>query len=180
MSNGVMYLKIDEYGYVRFNVVVPTQMKDDIREKCKEEKKNISEYVCGLAANLVVPDSKILKQIRIDRYNRDYRMVAKKYVKEIKESDNMSRVSGMNPKTSQFHLRVPAQVYQAIKAKADKMSMSVSDYIIFSITKYDIEEVSLKLDKTAEQIGRYNELLEKYNELMAKYNELLSEKKNCN
>ena len=149
--------------------------RETVSQKCKESGKTISEYVCKLAANFVIPDSRILKLIKIER-KQDYKLYARGYleknIKRIRGNNDMNKKNGASTKTAQFHLRVSPAVYQNIKAKADEMSMSVSDYVTFVTTRYDIEEISLKLDKMSEQLEDYNSLLERYNELQEKYNDL--------
>lgn len=54
---------------------------------------------------------------------------------------------GKNVNTSQFHLRVPQEVYDEIKRRAAKMSLSVSDYVVFVTTQFDVAEISRKIDE---------------------------------
>lgn len=54
---------------------------------------------------------------------------------------------GANVNTSQFHLRVTQETYDKIKAKAAEMSLSVSDYVVFIVTHFDVVEISRKIDE---------------------------------
>ena len=47
----------------------------------------------------------------------------------------------------QFHLRVTQETYDEIKRRAEAMSLSVSDYVVFITTQYDVMEVSRKIDE---------------------------------
>lgn len=50
-------------------------------------------------------------------------------------------------KTEQFHLRVTQETYEEIKRKAAEFSMSISDYIVFAITHFNLMEISKKIDE---------------------------------
>lgn len=50
-------------------------------------------------------------------------------------------------RTEQFHLRVTQETYKEIKRKAAEFSMSISDYIVFVITHFNLMELSEKVDE---------------------------------
>lgn len=52
-----------------------------------------------------------------------------------------------NINTNQFHLRVPQETYDIIKRRAAEMSLSVSDYVVFVTTHFDVAEISRKIDE---------------------------------
>lgn len=58
----------------------------------------------------------------------------------------MARKS-VNVNTNQFHLRVTQDAYDKIKRRAAEMSLSVSDYVVFVTTHFDVMEISRKIDE---------------------------------
>lgn len=59
-------------------------------------------------------------------------------------TENMKNNEG---RTEQLHLRVTGETYDVIKRKAAEFSMSISDYIVFVITHFNLMEFSEKVDE---------------------------------
>lgn len=51
-----------------------------------------------------------------------------------------------NNNIGQFHLRTEAETFEKIKKKAKSLSMSISDYVAFTTTQFDVLEISKKID----------------------------------
>lgn len=151
-------MKIDNYGFFHLNVVVTERADEEIRTRARDKNMTVTDYIIERAANARIPDSSKLKKIKI-KYPPDYKQRAKEFVNALKEkegSDNMNKPNGASKKTAQFHLRVTPETMAVIQEKAEKMSMSVSDYVTFVCTRYDLDEVSAKLDKVVELLEQYN------------------------
>lgn len=146
-------MTIDKYGGVHFTFVVTEQVKNIIKERSEAEGISQTDYILKAALNIRIPDSSALKAIRKPIKTTEYKLAAKKFVADLKnnttqrEDNDMNKKNGASKKTAQFHLRVTPESYATIQKKADEMAMSVSDYVEFVISKYDIEEVSMKMDK---------------------------------
>lgn len=141
-------MKIDKYGFCHLNVVVTEKADEAIRTRAKEKNMTVTDFIIDQAISVRIPDSDKLKKIQAE-YSADYEEKAKAFLKEIKEreGDGMNRPNGASKKTAQFHLRVSPEAFQIIQDRAEAMSMSVSDYVTFITTRFDIEEINKKLDK---------------------------------
>ena len=60
-------------------------------------------------------------------------------------------------RTEQFHLRVTQETYEEIKRKAAEFSMSISDYVVFVITHFDLMEISKKIDEINRKLDAIND-----------------------
>jgi len=145
---------IDKYGCYHITVSVTEKAKEKIYQQSAEKDMSITDYICWIASTFQIPDSSVLKAIKIKK-TKEYRNNARSYVNSLKEKnitekeedDDMNRKNGASLKTAQFHLRVTPETYRIIQDKAAAMAMSTSDYVTFVTTRYDIEDVNLKLDK---------------------------------
>lgn len=141
--------QVDKYGFCHLNVVVTEKANEIIRSRAKELNMTATDFIIDRAISVRIPDSKVLKKVKA-KHPADYTEKAKAFLKEIKEregNDDMNKPNGASKKTAQFHLRVSPEAFQIIQDRAEAMSMSVSDYVTFITTRFDIEEVSAKLDK---------------------------------
>ena len=149
-------MTIDKYGGKHFTFVVTEAAKQKIEEQSRLQGITKTEFIVDKALNFQIPDSSVLKAIRKPVRTASYKEAAKKFVAELKiekEEDIMAnKKNGASTKTAQFHLRVSPEVYEQIQKKAADMAMSVSDYVTFVTTKYDIEEISMKMDKIIEML----------------------------
>ena len=148
----------DRYGGKHFTFVVTEEAKERIKEQSLLQGITQTEFIIDKALNLNIPDSSKLKAV-VRKPNRtfSYKVAAKRFTQELKEKEeeNMAnRKNGASAKTAQFHLRVTPEVFEQIQKKAADMSMSVSDYVTFVTTRYDIEEVSMKMDKVIELLEK--------------------------
>lgn len=74
--------------------------------------------------------------------------ISVRYKKKVKERGREAMAKTTNKaNTKQFHLRVTEECFEEIKRKAAEYSMSVSDYVVFVITHYDITETTDKVDE---------------------------------
>lgn len=55
-------------------------------------------------------------------------------------------------RNEQFHLRITQESYDEIKRRAAQFSMSLSDYIVFVTTHFDIMDISRKIDEINEKL----------------------------
>lgn len=155
-------MKIDKYGGVHFTIVVTQESEEKIRERSLQKGISLTECIVDTALNIKLPDSSKLKAIRKPTKTISYKQQAKEYMdslknKEYGKDDVMNKENGASAKTKQFHLRVKPEVFEQIQKKAADMAMSVSDYVSFVTTRYDIEEVSMKLDKVAALLEKEKE-----------------------
>ena len=114
-----------------------------------------TKFIVDKATDLNPPDSSRLNDIPMPKRTTEYIKQAKEYLSTIKpltekEKNTMNKKNGASTKTSQIHLRVTKDVHDSILSKAKEMSMSASDYITFVTTRFDLEEVSLKMDRILE------------------------------
>ena len=149
-------MAVDRYGGKHFTFVVTEEAKQKIKEQSQLQGVTQTEFIVDKALNFRIPDSSALKTIRKPVRTVSYKEAAKKFVAELKtekeEEIMANKKNGASTKTAQFHLRVSPEVYEQIQKKAADMAMSVSDYVTFVTTKYDIEEVSMKMDKIIEML----------------------------
>lgn len=149
-------MTVDKYGGKHFTFVVTEEAKQKIEEQSQLQGITKTEFIVDKALNFQIPDSSTLKTIRKPVRTASYKEAAKKFVAELKtekeEEIMANKKNGASTKTAQFHLRVSPEVYEQIQKKAADMAMSVSDYVTFVTTKYDIEEVSMKMDKIIEML----------------------------
>ena len=142
-------METDKYGFYHLNVKVTERADEQIRKMSQERGMTVTDLIIEKATTLRIPDSRQLKKLKA-KYPKNYKEQAKAFLEDIKNTNGekeMNRANGASKKTAQFHLRVTPEVYQIIQEKAEAMAMSVSDYVTFVTTRYDIEEVSAKMDK---------------------------------
>lgn len=145
-----MIPKTDKYGGLHFTFVVTEQAKAVIKEQSEKQGITQTEFIVNAAVNTKIPDSSIWKSIRKPVMTNDYKQKAKEFVEIMKNTDrednDMNKKNGASQKTAQFHLRVTPETYAQIQKKANEMSMSVSDYVTFVTTRFDVQEISAKMD----------------------------------
>lgn len=143
-------METDKYGFYHLNVKVTERADEQIRKMSQERGMTVTDLIIEKATTLRIPDSRQFKKLKA-KYPKNYKEQAKAFLEDIKntngEKEMGNRTNGASKKTAQFHLRVTPEVYQIIQEKAEAMAMSVSDYVTFVTTRYDIEEVSAKMDK---------------------------------
>lgn len=151
-------MTVDRYGGKHFTFVVTEEAKQKIKEQSQLQGVTQTEFIVDKALNFRIPDSSALKTIRKPVRTASYKEAAKKFVAELKtekeEEIMANKKNGASTKTAQFHLRVSPEVYEQIQKRAADMAMSVSDYVTFVTTKYDIEEVSMKMDRIIELLEK--------------------------
>lgn len=151
-------METDKYGFYHLNVKVTECADETIRRVSQERGMTVTDFIIEKATTLRIPDSKQFKKLKA-KYPKDYKEQAKAFLEDIKKNGEgvMNRKNGASKKTAQFHLRVTPETYQIIQEKAEAMAMSVSDYVTFVTTRFDIEEVSVKMDKVITMLENKNE-----------------------
>ena len=152
-------METDKYGFYHLNVKVTERADEQIRKMSQERKMTATDFIIEKATTLRIPDSRQLKKLKA-QYPKYYKRDARAFLEELKNRNGeeaMNRQNGASKKTAQFHLRVTPEVYQIIQEKAEAMAMSVSDYVTFVTTRFDIEEVSAKMDKVISMLENKNE-----------------------
>ena len=130
---------------------------DDITyNKIISESKNtgltFSDYISYIALTFDVKcaHKKITKTlIFLDQYLKNNN------IEYIYKGDNImkkgnavqSSVEKISSEKKQFHLRVPQDVYDEIEKRAARQGMTVSNYIVFVTTQFDIIDISKKIDE---------------------------------
>lgn len=81
--------------------------------------------------------------------------------KEITMNENVSikenAPAPVAERKTSFHLRVSNETYEIIKAKAESYGMSVSNYVEFVISAFDIMELANKVDELNDRIDELAE-----------------------
>lgn len=145
----------------RMHVYVDKATSEKVREESQKLGVSISEYVIYTALTFKVRDipDKLDRAIsKLDTLMRDgsIRLVHKQRTDSTRKgetdmaeqekniTENMENSEG---RTEQLHLRVTGETYDVIKRKAAEFSMSISDYIVFVITHFNLMEFSEKVDE---------------------------------
>jgi uncharacterized protein (DUF1778 family) len=152
-------MKTDKYGFYHLNVNVTERADEQIRRVSQERGMTVTDFIIEKATTLQIPDSRQFKKLKA-KYPKNYREQAKAFLEDIKKKNGeeiMNRPNGASKKTAQFHLRVTPETYQIIQEKSEAMAMSVSDYVTFVTTRFDIEEISAKMDKVISMLESKNE-----------------------
>lgn len=141
-------------------------------EKIKEESLNLgvsmSEYVVYAALAFKVrdiPDKLDDTLAKLDQYISDnnIKLKRKKPTKAEQKVEKGERTmaektnESTEVRTEQFHLRVTQETYEEIKRKAAEFSMSISDYVVFVITHFDLMEISKKIDEINRKLDAIND-----------------------
>lgn len=80
--------------------------------------------------------------VYLDKYT--IQRTPRRFKEEKNITENMENSVG---RTEQLHLRVTRETYDVIKRKVAEFSMSISDYIVFVITHFNLMEFSEKVDE---------------------------------
>lgn len=69
---------------------------------------------------------------------------------EINKNNTISTAN--EERSEQLHLRVTPEAHDEIKRRATALSMSISDYIVFTTTHFDIMDIAKKVDEINQKL----------------------------
>lgn len=72
------------------------------------------------------------------------------------EIQKFNEEKGQSGDKKQFHLRITPEAYEEVERRAAQFSMSLSDYIVFVTTSFDIMEIAKKLDEINSKLDAIN------------------------
>ena len=140
----------------RLHIYVSDEINELIRKECDARDTTISKYIINKATDF--DTSSILKQLtqtakmlRILKQKKVLNVLEEKEIATVLEeietdlSEGDKQEGKLPAKSKGLHIRMNAKTYDALKAKADKYSMSMSDYVGFTAA-FDIGSISKKLD----------------------------------
>lgn len=128
----------------RMHIKVSEQARKIICEESKKNGMTIGDYIVqsALAFNVSGIPKELEKALaKINAYAKENNIKFKKRtgVYDMEEKNKSEK--------GQFHLRVPQETFDEIRRKAEAFNMSVSDYVTFVTTCFDIKEISKKIDE---------------------------------
>lgn len=143
----------------RMHVYVDEASNEKIRESCEKYGISISEYVIYTALSFDL--SNVLESIN-KALNKTNELAKQRKIDvndiEGKGEKEMGRVSttGQTNKTesSQLNLRITPEAFEEIKRRATALSMSISDYIVFTTTHFDIMDIAKKVDEINSKLDK--------------------------
>lgn len=141
-----MHIYVDEVAY------------NKITSESKNAGLTLADYVCYvvLTFDINCAHRQINKALLLlDQY------LKRNNIKHICKGDNiMKKDNTVQPpvkkacaEKKQFHLRVPQDVYDEIERRATRQGMTVSNYIVFVTTQFDIVDISKKLDEVNDKLN---------------------------
>lgn len=120
---------------------------------------NLSRAVTALA-KLNSEDFKRNSPTPIERKATAFNNVSRRRRKEINMNENAiikDNTPSIPEKKTSFHLRVSNETYEIIKAKAENYGLTISNYVEFVISAFDIMELANKVDELNERIDELAE-----------------------
>ena len=142
---------------VRVIINLPAEVKEALRENSKVKGMTMGDYLLGHALVFDIDSLSEKLSSAIDKLN--------KLSLAGMEGDMIISTNPANGKTvvqktaepktratEQLHLRVTKECHDLIKEKADAYAMSFSEYVVFALTHFDIEETSRKVDEINEKL----------------------------
>lgn len=152
--------KGEKYKSKRIHIYVSDEINEFIRNECERQGTTISKYIVNKviefdASNIMKRLNEIIKMLKILKKKKVLNVLSNKEMDKLLEGtagetiEEVLKEADSKPFTNKskgLHLRMDAKTYDALKAKADKMSMSMSDYVGFVCTEFDIENISKKVD----------------------------------
>lgn len=161
-GENVIYL--DGISNKRLHPYVDEGTAEKIRTESKLLGISISEYVLYTAFTFKTDDIPQKLDNTLKKLNQYMDIKGIKPIKKgdgnimTKRSDNGAGTEEREieqPKkerNEQFHLRITQESYDEIKRRAAQFSMSLSDYIVFVTTQFDIMDISRKIDEINEKL----------------------------
>lgn len=136
-----------EYKSKRLQIFVNEAADKKIRSESAAQGITITDYVVSTAMAYRIGEE--IKKLdatlrRLKKYMQENNIKFSYKAKKKKGDVVMAKKEGT---LKQFHLRVTPSAYEEIKRKATQMSLTVSDYVVFVTTNYDVMEISRKIDE---------------------------------
>ena len=143
----------------RMHIYVDPKSAEEIEKGCARYSISISKYVLYAALNFDLSNvaenlSLILAEINKHMQNAGVTCeITNKGVKTMTEINKNNTISTANEERSeQLHLRVTPEAHDEIKRRAMALSMSISDYIVFTTTHFDIMDIAKKVDEINQKL----------------------------
>ncbi len=163
----------------RFHIYTDTATKQKVLDACEFLNVNQGDYlVCVLLSFDVrgIPDK---LQTTLEKTNKLLRSEKVKFPKKAyygllnkKKGDIPMAKKVSDVRTEQFHMRVSKACYDEIKARASSYSMTVSDYVMFVLTHYDVYETNRRVDEINDKLDELakvkNEINDRLKTIMKK------------
>jgi hypothetical protein len=136
----------------RLHVYATKEVDEYIRSECDKQNISICDYLSEKAEVFQTRDideklkdviAKVDKLAEIKGINLDncYWLSERGFVMDNFE-DNKNTM-----KAEQFHLRVTQETYDKIKQKANEYSMTMSDYVVFAVTHFNLLDLTQKVEQ---------------------------------
>ena len=142
----------------RMHVYVDKETCDKIVAESKNMGLTFSDYVIYITMTFDIncAQKRLEKTLAlldqyIEKNNVDYACKG-----DINMENNITKNKHFEKNSSdkkQFHLRVPQAVYDEIEKRASRQGMTVSNYIVFVTTQFDIVDISNKIDEVNNKLN---------------------------
>lgn len=142
----------------RMHVYVSETSNKKIRELCEKYDISISEYVIYTALSFDL--SNVLNSIcealsKTNTLASQYKVdVSNIKGKGEKRMSKMPTTDINKIGSSQLNLRITPEAFDEIKRRAATLSMSISDYIVFTTTHFDIMDIAKKVDEINSKLDK--------------------------
>lgn len=139
----------------RMHVYVDKKANEKVREGCEKLGLSISEYVLYTAFSFDA--SRIAKSLnvtlsKVNKMLKDANITCKIKSKGVRTMKENTKNTEMEVRSEQLHLRVTPEAHDEIKRRATALSMSISDYIVFTTTHFDIMDIAKKVDEINQKL----------------------------
>lgn len=145
----------------RLHPIVSDYVDEKIREESNKLDLTIGDYILYAAVMFKVDDIPAKLDSVIEKLDNYMKINKIPYNKKNKGATIMSEIQKFNDEKGQadkkqFHLRITPEAYEEVERRAAQFSMSLSDYIVFVTTSFDIMEISKKLDEINSKLDAIN------------------------
>lgn len=144
----------------RMHICVSKEAGQIVRAKADALGMTYSDYIIDKALSFKIDDvpkkldtairklGTLVPQDILQNITEDVNNKMQQFAENFKEQCKIARGKTMkdNNNIGQFHLRTEAETFEKIKKKAKSLSMSISDYVAFTTTQFDVLEISKKID----------------------------------
>lgn len=137
----------------RMGISVSEEANELIRSESAKKGVTMSDYITDIALSFQADEISKKLDATLQKLKRHINAFNKLHpddpirLKYRNKGDVIMAEKGKKAETKQFHLRVTQETFDEIKRRANAMSLSVSDYIVFVTMHYDVMEVSRKIDE---------------------------------
>lgn len=142
----------------RMHICVSKEAGQIVRAKADALGMTYSDYIIDKALSFKIDDvpkkldtairklGTLVPQDVLQNITEDVNNKMQQFAKNFKEQCKIARGKTMKDNIGHFHLRTEAETFEKIKKKAKSLSMSISDYVAFTTTQFDVLEISKKID----------------------------------